>query len=167
MHKLEILEAIPQSDIDALKNALIADAAAQNAPSYRLQPLGIFQRDADGNITAGLTGHIAWDWFYVDLLYVHPSRQRCGWGTRLMTEAEMTAQQRGCTGIWVWTLSFQASGFYQKQGYEIFCQFPDFPKGHQRIGFRKIFSAQKVREGPDDIGLSGTSKTLKGTDGYV
>ena len=163
----EILEHIPAADIAALEHALDEDAVAKGIPPYKSKPIGIFQRDPAKKIIAGCVGNFTWDWLYVDLLWVDVRHQRQGLGKRLMSEAESIAKQRDCTGVWVWTEDFQAPDFYQKQGYEIFCQFPDFPKGHQRIGLRKIFSAAKMREWPDDIGLSGTSRTMKGTDGYV
>ncbi len=118
------------------------DNSTADVPLYRPQPLGIFHRDCDGTLLAGLTGQFVWDWLYVDILWVAPSLQRQGLGAQLMQQAEAQAAQRNCGGVWVWTQSFEAPGFYQKQGYEIFCQFPDFPKGHQRIGIRKIFSAE-------------------------
>jgi hypothetical protein len=43
----------------------------------------------------------------------------------------------GLTGIYLWTQSWQAGGFYAKLGYEQFTEFADFPPGHSRLGFRK------------------------------
>ena len=49
-------------------------------------------------------------------------------------------------GVWngcqwrLWTQSWQAGGFYQQLGYSEFTRFDDFPKGHSRIGFRKILA---------------------------
>ncbi|MCG8333861.1 MAG: histone acetyltransferase, partial [Proteobacteria bacterium] len=37
-----------------------------------------------------------------------------------------------------WTQSWQAAEFYEQLGYVEFARFDDFPKGHQRIGFRKL-----------------------------
>lgn len=143
MYELEIYDSIPKFCIAALENGLNADAASKLVPPYRPEPFCVLQRDAGGKIVGGLTGQFTWDWLFVDMLYVEASEQKQGLGARLLAEAETAARARGCAGIWLWTESFQAPGFYQKQGFEIFCRFPDFPRGHQRIGLRKIFSAQQ------------------------
>jgi len=42
-----------------------------------------------------------------------------GIGSRVLATAEEEARRRGCTRITLTTLSVQAPGFYQKQGYDI------------------------------------------------
>jgi hypothetical protein len=36
--------------------------------------------------------------------------------------------ERGHSGVWVDTFEFQAPGFYQKLGYEVFGVLPDHPR---------------------------------------
>ena len=60
-----------------------------------------------------------------------------------MNEAEIYASSHNLVGLWLWTQSWQAADFYKHMGYEEFARFPDFPKGHFRIGFRKQFSTGK------------------------
>jgi hypothetical protein len=42
-----------------------------------------------------------------------------------------------CVGIWVDTYGFQARGFYEKLGYELFGTIDDHPRGSHRFFFRK------------------------------
>ena len=54
-----------------------------------------------------------------------------------MQLAEEFAAGAALQGIWLWTQSWQADGFYRQLGYSELTRFDDFPKGHSRIGFRK------------------------------
>jgi len=143
MRDMEIVEALQASDISALEEAMNADTRALEQPVYQEKPLGIFQRDNHGEIVAGLIGKFVWDWLYIDMLWVDAALRHQGIGRKLMLAAESEAQARRCNGIYLWTQSFQAPDFYQKLGYQVFVQFPDFPTGHQRIGLMKNFSARK------------------------
>jgi|GEM_PF-4997429 len=40
-------------------------------------------------------------------------------------------------GIWLWTQSWQAEGFYMQLDHSQFTRFDILPKGHSRTGFRK------------------------------
>jgi hypothetical protein len=53
-----------------------------------------------------------------------------------MTKAEGEALKRGCHSVWLDTFSFQAPGFYQKLGYEIFATL-DCPPEHKHYFMRK------------------------------
>jgi ribosomal protein S18 acetylase RimI-like enzyme len=44
----------------------------------------------------------------------------------------------GCVGVWLNTFSFQALGFYQRLGYEVFGSLDDHPRGSQRYFMRKL-----------------------------
>jgi ribosomal protein S18 acetylase RimI-like enzyme len=60
-----------------------------------------------------------------------------GWGRALLERAEEEAIARGLQGVWLDTFSFQAPGFYQKLGYEVFGTLADYPPGHTRYFLRK------------------------------
>lgn len=109
-----------------------------NAPQYAKTPMSWLLRE-DDDIAGVLTADILWDWMYIDELWVAEALRGQGLGERLMREAEGYAAAEGLTGIWLWTQSWQAAPFYERLGYEEFARFPNFPKGHSRIGFRKLF----------------------------
>jgi hypothetical protein len=56
--------------------------------------------------------------------------------------AEDEARALGCVGVWLDTFSFQARGFYERHGYEVFGTLDEFPAPHQRFFLRKRFAAE-------------------------
>ena len=108
------------------------------APVFEPRPLRIVLKANESDAVVGaLTGQSVWEWLYVHLLWVDEARQGEGLGSRLMQAAEMEAEKRGCTGVWVSTYSFQAPDFYQKLGYLSFGRIDDFPPGYVRHFYQK------------------------------
>lgn len=101
------------------------------------QPICFILRAPDGSIVGGLMGETHYDWFYVNLMWIEASRRGKGYGHRLLTLAEEEARSRGARNAYLDTFSFQAPGFYQKHGYEVFGELHDFPPGHQRYYLTK------------------------------
>ncbi len=58
----------------------------------------------------------------------------------VMLAAEEQARNMKLTGIYLWTESWQAPGFYKKLGYSQFVEFRNFPPGHSRLGFCKYLT---------------------------
>ncbi len=101
------------------------------------QVLDIFLRDPDGKILAGLLGSTFWGWLHVDVLWVQDGLRGQGHGRALLDAAEREAVRRGCRLSHVETHTFQALPFYQKQGYTVFGELPDFPAGHCKYFLKK------------------------------
>jgi GNAT superfamily N-acetyltransferase len=99
----------------------------------------IFARDAAGTIQGGARCDIAWGWLYVDWLWVAEARRGAGLGTRLLGTAEALARETACLGVHLNTWSFQAPGFYAKQGYTEAGRVADMPPGAIRHWFIKPF----------------------------
>ena len=59
------------------------------------------------------------------------------YGSMLMDEAERIARERGCAGSWLTTFTFQARGFYEKLGYELFGELDKSPGENVRLFLRK------------------------------
>jgi GNAT superfamily N-acetyltransferase len=107
--------------------------------SPTLRPFAVFLRaPQNGAVVGGLWAYSVYDWLFVELLFVPEAMRRNGIGSTLMHHAEDAAVNRSCIGVWLDTYSFQARGFYEKLGYEIFGAIDDFPKGQSRYFFRKI-----------------------------
>jgi len=85
----------------------------------------------------GIIGATYWDWFYLDLLWVKEDLRRQGYGKQLLSKAEDIARERGAKNVFLDTFSFQAPEFYQKYGYQVYGELPDFPTGHQRFFFTR------------------------------
>jgi len=73
----------------------------------------------------------------VDLLFVPDTLRGRGLGSELMKRAEEEALARGCHSAWLDTFQFQARGFYERIGYQIFGELSDFPAGHARYFMKK------------------------------
>jgi len=137
-YELHAVEAPDAADRDAIAAPLRAYNQAK-VPSLRIQPLVIALRDEQGHTVGGLWGETALDWLQVDLLAVPESMRGQDVGTALMQRAEAIARERGCVGAWLDTFAFQARGFYEKLGYEVFGDIPDHPVGGARYFLRKRF----------------------------
>ncbi len=98
--------------------------------------LGAFK---DAQLQGGLLGASGWDWLHIDVLFVAPEQRRRGVGRQLVSAALQQAKQRGCLGAYLDTFDFQAKGFYQKLGFEVFAELADFPRGHTRFWLRLNF----------------------------
>jgi GNAT superfamily N-acetyltransferase len=96
----------------------------------------VFLRNAAGEIEAGLDAVHYGGWLFVHNLWITEARRSQGLGRLLMTQAEERARTLGCHSAWLDTFSFQAPGFYQKLGYEIFGTL-DHPPGAKRHFLRK------------------------------
>ena len=100
--------------------------------------LAVTIRDPEsGEITGGLYGVSYYGWLFIELLIIPERYRGQRLGTRLMQQAEAAASDRGCLGVWLDTFSFQARGFYEKLGYEVFGEIADFPPGKSRFWLRK------------------------------
>ena len=101
--------------------------------------LVILLRDSAGRMYAGLSGHTWGEAAEVRFLWVDESRRHAGVGGLLLRAAEKEARLRGCRKIVLSTHSFQAPGFYFKQGYVVAGQVSDYPRGHSHILLEKRF----------------------------
>jgi ribosomal protein S18 acetylase RimI-like enzyme len=109
----------------------------QHAGPDNHRPLAIFIRNAEGTVVGGLLGGTYWGWLHIDVLWVDECLRRQGYGRRLLAAAEAEAVRRGCRQAHVDSMSFQAPGFYEKEGYTVFGELGDLPVGHSRIFMRK------------------------------
>lgn len=100
-------------------------------------PAYFFVRGGEGKIRAALLAYVWGRWLHVDTLWLEDGIRRQGWGTRLMEAAHETGRAHGAEAAFVDTFSWQARPFYERFGYEVVFEVPDFPPGHSRIYMRK------------------------------
>ena len=110
------------------------------------RPLLVLLKHPDtGEVLGGLSARTGLEWLYIELLYIPNDLRGAGLGAELMRRAETEAAQRGCSGVWVDTYSFQARGFYEKLGYKVFGILEDYPPGQSRIFLQKRLAADLLR----------------------
>ena len=73
----------------------------------------------------------------IDLLALPLAEHGSGLGTQLVALAEKEAISRGCHGAVLYTVQFQAPGFYEKLGFREFGRLTDDNPALSRIWFRK------------------------------
>jgi GNAT superfamily N-acetyltransferase len=100
-------------------------------------PLAIFLKDERGAVLGGALGHVWGGWLDLDTLWVAEPFRGQGYGAKLLRAAEDEARTQGCHGVFLTTFSFQARPFYEKFGYEVVADIPDYPKGHSHHVLKK------------------------------
>lgn len=109
----------------------------QHAGDEKFRRLCFVLQTAGEEVVGGVIGELFWGWFHIDLLWVKEELRGCGYGQRLLARAEQEARQRGARAAYLDTFSFQAPGFYEQNGYQLFGELTDFPPGYQRFFFTK------------------------------
>jgi ribosomal protein S18 acetylase RimI-like enzyme len=127
---------LSQEEIRAIRRILLEYNSSQAEPE-NWRGLYISVRDGNNQIVGGLIGYTHWEWLYVENLVVSQVLRGQGYGRALMMLAEKQAIQRGCKHAYVDTFDFQARGFYEKLGYEVFGVLEDYPPGHTKYFLQK------------------------------
>ena len=128
-HASEGLKQVVSDHLDAY------NVAITGFPEY--SPVNLFLRDAGDEVMGGLLAAVWGGVLFIRILWVSEALRGRGFGRRLMEMAERRAMERGCRHIFVDTFSFQAPGFYEKLGYQIYAKAEDWPLGHAHHFFRK------------------------------
>ena len=135
-HDLIVDDAPAEADVRFVEAQPIGyNTATTGYTDYR--PLGVFARDEDGAIRAGLTGFTWGGALKIEYLWVHEQVRGQGYGSRILLAAEQEVVRRGCHLAVVDTPSFQGSHFYPKLGYAQCGLVEDWPVGHTDTTFRK------------------------------
>lgn len=100
-------------------------------------PLDILIRNEAGEIQGGLISSTYWGWLEVNILWVAEGLRRHGHGRALLRMAEAEARARNCSHVMLTTYSFQARGFYEKEGYRVVGEMADYPPGATYYWMRK------------------------------
>ena len=133
---LSVEDKPSEADIDVLPEGLEV-FNEQHWPGHQpWETLAVFLREADGRIVGGLHCETYAGWMFLRYFWLEEALRRLGLGAGIITAAEQRGRERGCHSAYVDTFSFQAPGFYEKQGYVEFARLPYPPKGH-RIWLRK------------------------------
>jgi GNAT superfamily N-acetyltransferase len=103
-------------------------------------PLHVLVRDPDsGEIIGGVSGRTSLGLVFIDLVYLPEGLRGRDIGTRMIELAEGEARRRGCRAGVLYTISFQAPGFYQRLGWRVFGEIPCDPPGASRVFLTKDF----------------------------
>ncbi len=134
--RIELTEAPAEGDIAFVERELIGFNETRALP-YDRRPLCVFVRNDAGTLIGGVTGDTNWGWLYLDCFWLPDTLRQEGLGGRILAMAEAEAVARGCTRSRLFSYSFQAPGFYERHGYEVFGILDDYPPGHTQVWLRK------------------------------
>ena len=99
--------------------------------------LAVLVRDDAGTVLGGAVGRTSLGLLFLDQFYLPPDLRRGGTGAEILRRFEAEGRQRGCREGVLWTISFQAPGFYEKFGWVRFGEIPCDPPGTSRVWLRK------------------------------
>ncbi|WP_041366631.1 GNAT family N-acetyltransferase [Methylophaga frappieri] len=115
-----------EEDFEVLKNGLNGFNEVHSGPLLN-EKVSSFVKNDKNETVGGILGEINWGWLHIKGLWVSESVRSKGLGAGLLSKLETYAKSKGITNIRLETTSFQALGFYEKQGYVLFGQLPDMP----------------------------------------
>ena len=124
--------ALPQPPAGA-DGGLVCSLTTDVWVHLRLAPhlsAAAFAKDENGKVLGGIRAIGFWNYCILELLWLSVETRGKGLGNKLMDAAENFAKEKGYQYIRAETLSFQAKPFYEKRGYKVFGELPDYPKGH-------------------------------------
>jgi GNAT superfamily N-acetyltransferase len=138
--RIAVTEAPSAADESVIRDGL--GAYNFEKAGYRdHRPLAILVRDPDnGEVVGGLLGRTSFGLLYVDRFFLPESLRKQGLGTRIIKAAEEEGLRRGCSRAILTTLSFQAPGFYKRQGWQVLGQIECDPPGHTRFLMTKTLA---------------------------
>ncbi|UIK03889.1 GNAT family N-acetyltransferase [Neorhizobium galegae] len=136
MTQLDVTASPSPEELAVIGEGLTAFNDADVGPSER-KPLAVLIRDVEDKVIGGLSGYTAWGWLFTQWLFIPDALRGEGMAGKLLSQAEEEARARGCHGAWIDTFSPVARKAYLRQGYEIFGELPEFPKGRTRTFLRK------------------------------
>ena len=129
---------------DAARNAIgngLADYNAEQVGYRDSQPLAVLVRDAGGKTLGGILGRTSLGLLFLDLVFLPKGLRGHDLGSRMLRLAEDEGARRGCRSATLYTISFQAPGFYERHGWREFGRIPCDPPGTSRIFMTKMLPA--------------------------
>lgn len=123
--KQEDLKAISQGIKSYNQNYLPDNVVFENYLRF-----AVFAKDENGKVIGGIRACAYWNYCIIELLWLCEKTRGLGTGTKLIKAAEEFALDKGFNYMRTETLSFQARPFYEKLGYRVYGELPDYPKGH-------------------------------------
>jgi GNAT superfamily N-acetyltransferase len=101
--------------------------------------LAVVIKDAvSGKTVGGALGRSSLGLLFLDLFYLPQSLRGSGLGTQILNAFEEEGRKRGCCSAVLYTLSFQAPQFYERNGWRIFGDIPCHPDGTSRVFLTKL-----------------------------
>jgi GNAT superfamily N-acetyltransferase len=132
-----VVEDSPSAADLALLEQRVADAAIDVAKLGQEHEFGIFARDDNGQVVAGISGIVWGGCCELQAMWVDESLRRRGLAHALMDGAEDEARRHGCALVVFHAYDLLARGLYEKLGYETVGVVENCPAGSAARWYRK------------------------------
>jgi GNAT superfamily N-acetyltransferase len=90
-----------------------------------------------GAALGGATGRSSLGLLFLDLFYLPEELRGKGLGSQVLRMFEDEGRRRGCRSAVLYTISFQAPGFYERNGWRAFGEVACDPPGTSRVFMTK------------------------------
>lgn len=102
------------------------------------RPLAVVVRDPEtGAVLGGATGRSSLGLLFLELFHLPEALRGSGLGTAILRAFEEEGRRRGCRSAVLTTISFQAPGFYERNGWRRFGEVACDPPGTSRVFMTK------------------------------
>lgn len=126
----------PEAEL-ILGNGLAAFNAAVTGSNDRRPLTVLLKHPVTQEILGGISGKTTLGTAFLDLFHLPATLRGSGIGSQLLRTFEEEAWRRGCRNAVLYTLSFQAPGFYEKHGWVRLGEVPCEPEGSSRVFLTK------------------------------
>ena len=133
-----VAEDSPAAGDLALLETHVTAAATAAAGCDQEQEFGIFGRDADGRVVAGISGIVWGGCCELQAMWVDESLRHRGLARALLANAEAEARRRGCALVVFHAYDLLARGLYERLGYETVGVIENCPAGSAARWYRKV-----------------------------
>jgi GNAT superfamily N-acetyltransferase len=132
-----VVEDSPDPAELALLEERVAAAAIAAAGLGEDEEFGIFLRDDEGRMLAGISGAVWGGFCELHAMWVDESLRRRGLARALMTAAEDEARRRGCAFVHLHAYDLLVVDLYDRLGYETVGVIENCPAGSAARWYRK------------------------------
>jgi GNAT superfamily N-acetyltransferase len=116
----------------------LADYNAWKTGYRDWRPLAALLQDpGTGETLGGMIGRTSYGLLFIDLVHLPETTRGQDIGSRLLRMMEQEGARRGCKSGFLYTMTIQAPGFYERHGWAEFGRIPCDPPGNARIFMTK------------------------------
>ena len=128
----------PTDQDESIVQGGLADYNALKAGYRDWRPLAALLRDPDtGETLGGMIGRTSYGLLFIELVYLPETLRGQDIGSKLLSMMEQEGVARGCKSGFLLTITYQAPGFYERQGWAEFGRIPCEPPGTARVFMTK------------------------------
>lgn len=112
------------------------------------RPLAALLRNPDTDETlGGMIGRTSYGLLFIDLVYLPEAARGQDIGSRLLRMMEQEGARRGCQSAFLFTITYQAPGFYERHGWTEFGRIACDSTGTARVFMTKTLQPPDDPEG--------------------